>query len=104
MEGLYGSIVVRQPPRETPNRNLYDYDLTAHVILLSDWLHEDSLERYPGRLAVNTGQNPDTVLINGKGQFMVLLVSNIINHYIITSSLPYKVSLKRSVNGVISER
>lgn len=38
-------------------------------MLLSDWLHEDAAERYPGRLAVNTGQDPESMLINGKGQF-----------------------------------
>lgn len=32
-------------------------------------MHEDAQERYPGRLAVNTGQDPESVLINGKGQF-----------------------------------
>lgn len=32
-------------------------------------MHEDAAERYPGRLAVNTGQDPDSILINGKGQF-----------------------------------
>ncbi|XP_026758133.1 uncharacterized protein LOC113517610 [Galleria mellonella] len=69
LDGLYGSIVVRQPPSKDPNSHLYDYDLTTHVILLSDWLHEDAAERYPGRLAVNTGQDPESVLINGKGQF-----------------------------------
>ncbi|XP_026329608.1 laccase-5 isoform X2 [Hyposmocoma kahamanoa] len=69
LDGIYGSIVVRQPPSKDPNSHLYDYDLTTHVILISDWLHEDAAERYPGRLAVNTGQDPESVLINGKGQF-----------------------------------
>ncbi|XP_026494888.1 uncharacterized protein Stw isoform X1 [Vanessa tameamea] len=69
LDGLYGSIVVRQPPSKDPNSHLYDYDLTTHVMLLSDWLHEDAAERFPGRLAVNTGQDPENVLINGKGQF-----------------------------------
>ena len=32
-------------------------------------MHEDSAERFPGRLAVNTGQDPESLLINGKGQF-----------------------------------
>jgi FtsP/CotA-like multicopper oxidase with cupredoxin domain len=32
-------------------------------------MHEDAAERYPGRLAVNTGQDPESMLINGKGQF-----------------------------------
>lgn len=69
LDGLYGSIVVRQPPSKDPNSHLYDYDLTTHVMLISDWLHEDAAERFPGRLAVNTGQDPESVLINGKGQF-----------------------------------
>ena len=69
IDGLYGSIVVRQPPSKDPNSKLYDYDLTTHVVLISDWMHEDAAERFPGRLAVNVGQDPETVLINGKGQF-----------------------------------
>lgn len=71
MDGLYGSVIVRQPPSKDPNSNLYDYDLTTHVALISDWMHEDAAERFPGRLAVNVGQDPETVLINGKGQFRV---------------------------------
>nr|AWK23445.1 laccase 2 [Chrysomela populi] len=69
LDGLYGSIVIRQPPSRDPNSYLYDYDLTTHVVLLSDWLHEDASERFPGRLAVNTGQIPENLLVNGKGQF-----------------------------------
>ncbi|XP_050304309.1 uncharacterized protein LOC126741886 isoform X2 [Anthonomus grandis grandis] len=69
MDGIYGSIVIRQPPNRDPNSHLYDFDLTTHVILLSDWMHEDAAERFPGRLAVNTGQDPENLLINGKGQF-----------------------------------
>lgn len=71
IDGIYGSLIVRQPPSQDPNSHLYDYDLTTHVVLLSDWLHEDALERFPGRLAANTGQDPESVLINGKGQFTV---------------------------------
>lgn len=69
IDGLYGSVVIRQPPSKDTNSNLYDYDLTTHVMLISDWFHESGTERFPGRLAVNTGQAPESVLINGKGQF-----------------------------------
>ena len=78
IDGLYGSIVIRQPPSKDPNSNLYDYDLTTHVVLLSDWFHENAAERFPGRLAVNTGQAPESVLINGKGQFRVRIVKFIL--------------------------
>lgn len=89
MDGIYGSIIVRQPPSLDPNSHLYDYDLTTHVILLSDWLHEDALERFPGRLAANTGQDPETLLINGKGQFQVQLY-NFIDLYIYIYIYSYK--------------
>ncbi|KAG5670510.1 hypothetical protein PVAND_000769 [Polypedilum vanderplanki] len=69
VDGLHGSLIVRQPPSRDPNSHLYDFDLTTHVIMMTDWLHEDAAERYPGRLAVNTGQDPESLLINGKGQF-----------------------------------
>ena len=69
MDGLYGSVIIRQAPSKDPNSILYDYDLTSHVMILSDWMHEGAVERFPGRLAVNTGQDPESVLINGKGQF-----------------------------------
>jgi FtsP/CotA-like multicopper oxidase with cupredoxin domain len=69
LDGIHGSIVVRQPPSKDPNSHLYDFDLTTHVMMLTDWMHEDAAERYPGRLAVNTGQDPESMLINGKGQF-----------------------------------
>ncbi len=69
IDGIHGTIVVRQPPSRDPNSHLYDFDLTTHVMMLSDWFHEDAAERYPGRLAVNTGQDPESILINGKGQF-----------------------------------
>lgn len=62
IDGIYGSLIVRQPPSRDPNSHLYDFDLTTHIILLSDWLHEDAAERYPGRLAVNTGQDPVCIL------------------------------------------
>jgi len=73
LDGIYGSIVIRQAPSKDPNSHLYDYDLTTHIILVSDWMHEDAMERFPGRLAVNQGQDPDTLLLNGKGQFRVSL-------------------------------
>ncbi|CAG9807488.1 unnamed protein product [Chironomus riparius] len=69
IDGINGPIIVRQPPSRDPNSHLYDYDLTTHTIFLNDWMHEDSAERFPGRLAVNTGQDPESLLINGKGQF-----------------------------------
>ncbi|XP_046744637.1 laccase-2-like [Diprion similis] len=69
IDGQYGSLIVRQPPSADPYTSLYEMDLLTHVILLSDWMHEMSSERFPGRVKNNPGQVPENVLINGKGRW-----------------------------------
>lgn len=71
LDGLQGSIAVRQTPSRDLHSHLYDFDLTSHVMIMQDWMHEDAQERFPGRLQVRPGQDPDTILLNGKGQFRV---------------------------------
>lgn len=60
-------------------------------MLISDWFHEFAEERFPGRLAVNTGQAPESVLINGKGQFRVRvsLIVNILIYYTLSQQRIY---------------
>lgn len=65
LDGQYGPLIVRSPPVGEPFYNLYDVD--QHTILLSDWMHELSLERFPGRYRRDIGQVPDNILINGLG-------------------------------------
>ena len=72
LNGLYGPLIVREPQTTDVSGDLYDYDLTDHVLLLSDALHEDTSEHFPGKLnARYQGQVPASLLINGKGQFEV---------------------------------
>lgn len=71
MDGVYGSLIVREPAREDPNSCLYKYDLASHVILISDWMHEQSTDRFPGRIKGVIDQLPDSLLINGRGRFTV---------------------------------
>ncbi|XP_050452338.1 uncharacterized protein LOC126851972 isoform X3 [Cataglyphis hispanica] len=70
IDGQYGSFIVRDPPQLNPFHNLYDMDLPEHVIVISDWMHELSLERFPGRYKTNSkGQIPQNFLINGRGNW-----------------------------------
>ncbi|XP_015605758.1 uncharacterized protein LOC107272784 [Cephus cinctus] len=69
LDGQYGSFIVRQPASVDPHSHLYDEDLPTHVLLLSDFLHEMSEERFPGRTTRSPGQIPDSLLINGKGRW-----------------------------------
>ncbi|XP_076675786.1 uncharacterized protein LOC143372966 [Andrena cerasifolii] len=69
MDGFAGTLIIREPAEQDPNSQLYDYDLSNHVIFLSDWMHEESTSRNPGRETGVVGQLPDAVLINGKGTY-----------------------------------
>ncbi|XP_070529813.1 uncharacterized protein [Cardiocondyla obscurior] len=71
LDGQYGSLIVRDSPKENPHKDLYDKDLPEHVIIISDLIHELALERYPGRYRNNIGQSPENILINGRGNWTV---------------------------------
>ncbi|XP_076674760.1 uncharacterized protein LOC143372470 [Andrena cerasifolii] len=67
LDGQNGPLIVKDPPSENPSRDLYDED--EHVIFLNDWMHEFSVERFPGRIKNNLGQVADNYLINGRGNW-----------------------------------
>ncbi|KAL1396378.1 hypothetical protein pipiens_010547 [Culex pipiens pipiens] len=62
--GHLGVAVVRNP--HDVNINLYDYDLTEHAMLLSDW-SEHTVENWiPGQQS--SALKVDSILINGRGR------------------------------------
>lgn len=71
IDGQYGSFIIRDPPKLNPYNKWYNEDRPEHVIIISDWMHELSLERFPGRYRNNSGQIPDNFLINGRGNWTV---------------------------------
>lgn len=73
MDGIFGSLIVRQPPEVDHHSHLYDYDLSTHVLIISDWMHEEAISRFPGRRFFKVGARPDSILINGKGRYTVNL-------------------------------
>ncbi|CAL1684661.1 unnamed protein product [Lasius platythorax] len=69
MDGIVGSLTIRQSAKRDVNSYLYNFDLSRHSIVISDWMHELALSRSPGRLHDTKFQNPDSFLINGKGRY-----------------------------------
>ncbi|XP_031843304.2 uncharacterized protein LOC116431677 [Nomia melanderi] len=69
MDGVFGSLIVREPAKNEPNVKLYDFDLANHVIVTNDWMIEEATERAPGRTAGIVSQIADSILINGKGTY-----------------------------------
>ncbi|XP_044004077.1 laccase-1-like [Aphidius gifuensis] len=68
LDGQYGAFIIRDLSENEPNINLYDEDKPDHVIIISDWMHYLSTERWPG-LKVHNGQSADNILINGRGKW-----------------------------------
>ncbi|RZF49073.1 hypothetical protein LSTR_LSTR008359 [Laodelphax striatellus] len=67
-DGLYGKLIVR---RQEPStfRNLYDYDLPEHSIIIWHWYNWISQGILENVLHTNTSIKPFGILINGKGSF-----------------------------------
>ncbi|XP_020298310.1 laccase-4-like isoform X2 [Pseudomyrmex gracilis] len=82
MDGVFGSLIVRQSQKRDVNSNSYDYDLSRHTVVINDWMHELASERIPGGLRNTQFQDPNTFLINGRGQYQDPETGNIINREI----------------------
>lgn len=68
-DGAYGAFIVRVPEEKDPHCDLYDYDLTEHVMVISDWAHENGIEKFTAHHHNDGINKPETLLINGLGQF-----------------------------------
>ncbi|XP_041471333.1 laccase-1-like [Lytechinus variegatus] len=68
--GLFGPLIVREPEADNPHSALYDYDLSEHTIMISDWSHETAVELFV--LSHHAGEwiTPPHILINGKAQLV----------------------------------
>ena len=67
VNGIYGALIIRED--EKHDRLVYDYDLDEHVIVASDWMHEDAEMFMPGLPSRPSGILPDSLLINGLGRY-----------------------------------
>ncbi|XP_076302099.1 uncharacterized protein LOC143220313 [Lasioglossum baleicum] len=67
LDGQVGSLIVRDPPSKDPHSKLFDTDEV--IIFLTDWMHELSIERFPGWYRHDIGQTAKNILINGLGNW-----------------------------------
>ncbi|RUS74771.1 hypothetical protein EGW08_017469, partial [Elysia chlorotica] len=66
-DGMFGAIVVRQPPSREPHFARYDYDLSEHVIIVNDWLTRMTLPAFLDHHHDDGDNKPALMLINGMG-------------------------------------
>ncbi|XP_078483151.1 uncharacterized protein LOC100178857 isoform X1 [Ciona intestinalis] len=66
-DGVFGSFVVRKPDASNPHFGAYDED--EHTILVGDWLHQTTMEKYIQHHHSNGNNKGEGMLINGKGEY-----------------------------------
>lgn len=68
-DGLFGPLIVRKSKDIDKHTNLYDYDLSDHIIVIIDWGQVTGVDKFLSHHH-NIGDNkPTTLLINGLGRF-----------------------------------
>ncbi|XP_065577924.1 uncharacterized protein LOC136038621 isoform X2 [Artemia franciscana] len=65
-DGIAGPFIIRQP--EDPHKDLYDFDLSEHVLIVDDWLEDLSMTRYASAHHGEGHFSSGTILVNGKGR------------------------------------
>ncbi len=75
-DGIFGPLIVHQYEKDNVHIGKYDYDLAEHVIVLNDWLHETSINKFAGHHHSDGDNKPNSMLINGKGVFKKFIITN----------------------------
>lgn len=68
-EGAFGSMIFRIPKDQDIHGALYDFDLPSHTMVVLDWTHKTSLEKFMHHHHSDGSNKPDSLLVNGLGYF-----------------------------------
>ncbi|XP_050459859.1 uncharacterized protein LOC126855865 isoform X3 [Cataglyphis hispanica] len=66
-DGVFGSLIVRVPPKVDWHDDLYDYD--EHTLIVADWVHELGLTKFLAHRHADGDNKAPNLLINGLGRF-----------------------------------
>jgi FtsP/CotA-like multicopper oxidase with cupredoxin domain len=66
-DGVYGALVVRNS--EEPHEDLYDFDMTEHILITNDWTHTTSVSVFTAHHHGRGDNKPSNILINGRGKY-----------------------------------
>ncbi|XP_030377482.1 iron multicopper oxidase fer1 [Scaptodrosophila lebanonensis] len=68
-DGVFGALIIRKPKASEPHGGLYDFDLSEHVMVVQDWIHEPGVSIFANHHHSLGDNKPRTLLINGRGRF-----------------------------------
>ncbi|CAH1780992.1 unnamed protein product [Owenia fusiformis] len=66
-DGIFGPLIVREENASDAHSGNYDYDLPEHVVMVTDWLVEMTVNRFTAHHNDDGDNKPKSMLINGKG-------------------------------------
>lgn len=66
-DGVYGALIVRNP--EEPHENLYDFDMSEHILISIDWTHLPATSVFTAHHHGRGSNKPPNILINGRGKY-----------------------------------
>lgn len=67
---------MRIPKEMDPHRELYDYDLSSHIITILDWGEETGNQKFVAHHHSDGDNKPSSILVNGLGKFGTFNFSN----------------------------
>ncbi|XP_045762877.1 laccase-4-like [Maniola jurtina] len=70
-DGAAGGFIIRKPKSQDPFGDMYDYDRSEHVMIVTDWIHELSVGMFTDHHHSSGDNKPPTLLINGLGRFKI---------------------------------
>ncbi|KAH8376771.1 hypothetical protein KR093_001265, partial [Drosophila rubida] len=68
-DGVFGSLIIRRPKQLDPHGGLYDFDLSEHVLVVQDWIHEPGANIFAFHHHSSGDNKPHNILINGRGRY-----------------------------------
>nr|XP_053649016.1 uncharacterized protein LOC128700086 [Cherax quadricarinatus] len=67
-DGMFGSLVIREPREHDPQKHLYDEDDFRHMFVLTDWLDGLGIEKFVNHHHTEHDNKPYNLLVNGRGK------------------------------------
>ncbi|KAH8418852.1 hypothetical protein KR222_004583 [Zaprionus bogoriensis] len=68
-DGVFGSLIIRRPKSAEPHGSLYDFDLSEHVLVVQDWIHDSGANIFAYHHHSRGDNKPHNILINGRGRY-----------------------------------
>lgn len=83
-DGVFGSLIVRR--QNEPNENLYDFDMSEHLMITNDWTHVPATTIFTAHHHSSGDNKPPNILINGRGKYFGDLKNAKLNQPVSASS------------------